>query len=224
MPLSGNSKRSSEPLACESFHGFSAQACQLSAGLLGWSQKQPTWPRPLLCPFYRGLQWLECWHQDTSSYNTMGKPEYSVQGPWAGSSLMIRQHAAEPRRPGKGTIKRIQSLPIHKSLGVWNEIHISWQDKKNLNLQILWGNSLAVQWWGLHASTAGNTGSVSGWGIKVLQAVWHGKKKKKNHLYILCICIRHQPDTLPPHSQPSPISSNTCLAIKSNILWASTTP
>lgn len=179
MPLSGNSKRSSEPLACESFHGFSAQACQLSAGLLGWSQKQPTWPRPLLCPFYRGLQWLECWHQDTSSYNTMGKPEYSVQGPWAGSSLMIRQHAAEPRRPGKGTIKRIQSLPIHKSLGVWNEIHISWQDKKNLNLQILWGNSLAVQWWGLHASTAGNTGSVSGWGIKVLQAVWHGKKKKK---------------------------------------------
>ena len=43
-------------------------------------------------------------------------------------------------------------------------------------------NSLAVQWLGLCASTAGGLGSIPGWGTKILQA--HGvtkkiKKKKK---------------------------------------------
>ena len=39
------------------------------------------------------------------------------------------------------------------------------------------GNSLAVQWLGLHAFTAEGPGSISGGGTKILQAV-AGKKKK----------------------------------------------
>ena len=37
------------------------------------------------------------------------------------------------------------------------------------------GNSLAVQWLGLHASTAGGTGLIPGQGAKVLHAAWHGQ-------------------------------------------------
>lgn len=33
------------------------------------------------------------------------------------------------------------------------------------------GNSLAVQWFKLHASTAGDTGSISGWRTKILRAM-----------------------------------------------------
>ena len=41
------------------------------------------------------------------------------------------------------------------------------------------GNSLAVQWLGLHAFTAEGPGSISGQGTKIPQAVQQGKKKKK---------------------------------------------
>ena len=41
------------------------------------------------------------------------------------------------------------------------------------------GNSLAVQWLGLRASTAGGRGLIPGQGTKILHAVWHGQKKKK---------------------------------------------
>ena len=34
-----------------------------------------------------------------------------------------------------------------------------------------------VQWLRLHASTAGGLGSIPGQGTKILQALWHGKKK-----------------------------------------------
>ena len=39
--------------------------------------------------------------------------------------------------------------------------------------------SLVVQWLGLHASTAGGTGSIPGWGTKILHAEQSGQKKKK---------------------------------------------
>ena len=39
--------------------------------------------------------------------------------------------------------------------------------------------SLAVQWLGLHASTAGDKGSIPGWGIKIPHAVVCEAKKKK---------------------------------------------
>ena len=42
------------------------------------------------------------------------------------------------------------------------------------------GNSLVVQWLGLHASTAGGMGSIPGQGTKILYATQHGQKKKKN--------------------------------------------
>ena len=36
-----------------------------------------------------------------------------------------------------------------------------------------------VQWLGLCASTAGGTGSIPGWGSKILHAAWHGQKNKR---------------------------------------------
>ena len=41
------------------------------------------------------------------------------------------------------------------------------------------GIPLAVQWLGLCTSAAGGTGSIPGRGTKILQAAWHGQKKKK---------------------------------------------
>ena len=41
------------------------------------------------------------------------------------------------------------------------------------------GNSLAVQWLGLHAFTAENMGSIPGRGTKIPQAAWHGQERKR---------------------------------------------
>ena len=41
------------------------------------------------------------------------------------------------------------------------------------------GTSLTVQWLRLHASTAGDTGSILGLGNKIPYAVRGGQKKKK---------------------------------------------
>ena len=41
------------------------------------------------------------------------------------------------------------------------------------------GTSLAVQWLGLHASTAGGPGSIPDRGTKILQAAWHCQKNFK---------------------------------------------
>ena len=48
------------------------------------------------------------------------------------------------------------------------------------------GNSLAVQWLGLRASTAGGTGLIPGRGTKFPHAAWHSLKKffnKKKKIY-----------------------------------------
>ena len=50
------------------------------------------------------------------------------------------------------------------------------------------GNSPAVQWLRLHASTAGSMGSIPGWGTKISHATWHGQKEK-NSIPI----VRHAP-------------------------------
>ena len=39
-----------------------------------------------------------------------------------------------------------------------------------------------VQWLGLGAFAAGAPGSIPGQGAKILQAAWHGQKKKINRL------------------------------------------
>ena len=46
-------------------------------------------------------------------------------------------------------------------------------------LEISKGNSLAVQWLGLHASTADSLALISGGRTKIPQALRWGKKKKK---------------------------------------------
>ena len=51
--------------------------------------------------------------------------------------------------------------------------------KKDPYLENQGGNSLVVQWLGLHASTAGGMGSIPGRGTKGLQAAWYGQLKKK---------------------------------------------
>ena len=45
------------------------------------------------------------------------------------------------------------------------------------------GNSLAVQWLGLHTSSAGHMGSILGLGIKISQPKQNGKKKKKKLVF-----------------------------------------
>lgn len=57
-----------------------------------------------------------------------------IHGPWAGSSLIIRQHTAEPKRTGRGTKNKIQSLPIRKSLGTFFKRWVSrnWAASKGL--------------------------------------------------------------------------------------------
>ena len=42
---------------------------------------------------------------------------------------------------------------------------------------------MVVQWLGLRAFTVEDTDSVSGWGIKTLQAAWHRPKKKKLKIF-----------------------------------------
>ena len=41
------------------------------------------------------------------------------------------------------------------------------------------GTSLAVQWLGLSASTAGGMGSIPRWGTKIPHAGWRGQNKTK---------------------------------------------
>ena len=53
-----------------------------------------------------------------------------------------------------------------------------------LLLKSSWGNSLAVQRLGLHASTAGGPGSIPGRGTKIRQAFWSDQKKKKKSSWI----------------------------------------
>ena len=45
------------------------------------------------------------------------------------------------------------------------------------------GNSLAIQWLGLHALPAEGPGSIPGQGTKIPQAVWWGQEKKKKSLH-----------------------------------------
>ena len=53
------------------------------------------------------------------------------------------------------------------------------------------GNSLAVQWLGLCASTAGDTGSIPGRGTKILHAEQHAKKKMKKKVFLAELLVSH---------------------------------
>ena len=63
--------------------------------------------------------------------------------------------------------------------GVW-KLWMLWEGgSKVAILKRAVGNSLAVQWLGLHASTVGGLGLIPGQGTKIPQAVQQGKRKKK---------------------------------------------
>ena len=47
------------------------------------------------------------------------------------------------------------------------------------------GTSLAVQWLGLRASSAGGTGAIPGWGTKIPHAMGRGHKNKVKWLMFL---------------------------------------
>ena len=63
---------------------------------------------------------------------------------------------------------------------------------KKWNVSTGTGTSLAVQWLGLHASIAGDPGSILGWGIKISQVSRCGKKKKKHRDTSLFLTHTHR--------------------------------
>ena len=67
-------------------------------------------------------------------------------------------------------------------LVVWGKkhTHSSWCQNHYLasSKSDQWGTSLAVQWLRLHASNAGDAGSIPGLGTKILHTTQHGQKKK----------------------------------------------
>ena len=51
------------------------------------------------------------------------------------------------------------------------------------------GNSLAVQWLGLHAFSAVGLGSIPGQKTKMLQATQHSSPKKRKPISLIYECI-----------------------------------
>ena len=49
------------------------------------------------------------------------------------------------------------------------------------------GNSVVVQWLRIHASTAGGTGSIPGWGTKISHATHSAAKNKNNKIKMKCL-------------------------------------
>ena len=65
------------------------------------------------------------------------------------------------------------------NMGPWEGKFSFCQESKLRDI----GTSLAVQWLGVHASTARGMGSIPRRGAKIPQAGWHGQKRKpKRHL------------------------------------------
>ena len=56
-----------------------------------------------------------------------------------------------------------------------------------------WGTSLAVQWLRFHTPNAGDTGSIPGWGTKIMNIMQCGQKKKKVRRWIRWASLRKAP-------------------------------
>ena len=65
------------------------------------------------------------------------------------------------------------------SLGSLLSNKIWWNQRKQINSRGRIGNSLAVQWLGLHVLTAKGLGSVPGQGTRIPQAKWCSPKQNK---------------------------------------------
>ena len=73
-------------------------------------------------------------------------------------------------------------LVVSSSVLVLSSIAVIKLEVKNLPVG---GDSLVVQWLGLHASTAGGTGSIPCRGAKIPHAARYGQKIKNKIKYIL---------------------------------------
>ena len=70
---------------------------------------------------------------------------------------------------GKSQKKRLKGLKVE-----------AWcRKRERIRVLLCVGTSLAVQWLGLRASTAGGTNSIPGQGTKIPHAMQHSQKKKK---------------------------------------------
>ena len=63
--------------------------------------------------------------------------------------------------------------------GAWQETKLAVGGRQGLTKVKGSWTSLAVQWLGIHASTAGGTGSIPGRGTKILRSGQCSQKKKK---------------------------------------------
>ena len=77
-------------------------------------------------------------------------------------------------------------------------------------------NSLEVQWLGLHTSTVGGTGSIPRQGAKILHAMWHGQKNKKQSYER--IKSRHSNRYMYMHVIATQVSNDRWIA-KQNIVY-----
>ena len=57
------------------------------------------------------------------------------------------------------------------------DIHTKMLIETGVEKDDIIGNTLAVQWWGLHIATAEGWGSISDQGTKIPWAMWPKKKK-----------------------------------------------
>ena len=80
--------------------------------------------------------------------------------------------------PAYASLTSLSPMYILFLLSLFLVSFISWGTKETSELM----NSLVIQWLGLCDSTSGCTGSIPGWGTKILHAVEHGQKKKNQTL------------------------------------------
>ena len=76
--------------------------------------------------------------------------------------------ASEARLSWRQPLKQATNHKLVSVLGMKN--------KRNYSAK----NSLAVQWLVLRTLTAESTGSIPGWGTKILQAAWYSQNKQTN--------------------------------------------
>ena len=102
---------------------------------------------------------------------------FAYEGPWLLAQLKHLKIWGGPFKKWKGTplTGRRYLEYIYLTKGLLPE-HIKNPYNSIRRRQ---GNSLAVQWLGLHASTAGGMGLIPRQGTKIPQATWCGQKKKK---------------------------------------------
>ena len=75
-------------------------------------------------------------------------------------------------------LNRLQEMVIEKE--VWSAaLHGVTKSWTWLSTELTELNALIVQWLGLCSSTKSGMGLIPGWGIKILQTVWHSQEIEK---------------------------------------------